>query len=792
MGQSRVFAAAIAGTTDSPVWAQEGMVWKFDVAQASQLVIHLFLKFPNTSKREQDIPLGVVTINPPFAGGDAAGAAEWVHIQGGGTGKICIGMSYAKKTLVAIGDLKSAWCSTGLVSKVKSFRKQDTQQLYALKTIDPLQIGTASTASPSLGFQINSPFIASLAFACQSQSAVYLLTPFIPGEHLFYRLQQDRLFDTDRSRFYAAEILCAMENLHELGIVYGGLRPKSILINCLGHLTIVDYHLFLSQSMTEASVAGGAMWNTAPEVLLGQAYSKSSDWWTLGCILYEMLTGMPPFYSGNPDQARRNILAGFPTLPDSLLPSARDMLLNLLNCNPDQRLGASGASEIKSHPFFDGVDWEKIGRCEYQPYYKSRHIATIFEDQAPPPLSLWDKFVGFNYQRPGSQTEGSTAVQDENIKGRVPLQTQDLLASASTRSDAAALPHSATQNHEALDEDVTWELVWEEPSQTFMLHDPLTNRNRSIPSRRQMYPRSWLPQTLQQKKEEALEWALETRHTKAIYQLLEDDVCGDDHGEAHHNRDLNISFLREWETPLEWAAEHEDMAMMELFLRHGADPSFLSIYSATQASARVALYRAVAKRNQAMARLLVRCTHNRVLRTRALGLAVDQLDTDMVGTLLAAGNDVQCDFDAADRPLPFAQSAALYEVTDYECCFEDISFPKEFVPPLVRAVREGSAPLVRLLLAHGADPNVGFHDLPGEPSSLYIPPFRLSCGRVAQLAMSLGHLDIVQLLLAAGADVNLAQPIWPGHKCEMVPRKEYLEITAGLRAAVATKEVVQS
>lgn len=114
------------------------------------------------------------------------------------------------------------------------------------------------------------------------------------------------------------------------------------------------------------------------------------------------------------------------------------------------------------------------------------------------------------------------------------------------------------------------------------------------------------------------------------------------------------------------------------------------------------------------------------------------------------------------------------------------------MPPLVRAVREGSAPLVRLLLAHGADANVGFHDLPVELVALYIPLFRISCGRVAQLAMSLGHLEIVQLLLAAGANIHLAQPIWAGHECEMIPRKEYLEITAGLRAAVATAEVVQS
>lgn len=796
MGQSRVFAAAVAGTTDCPVWAQEGVVWKFDVVRASQLVIRLFLKSPGVNSRDQDIPLGVAKIDPCFEERDAVGAAEWVHVQGGGTGKLCIGMAYAKKTLPEMGDVKDTYCSIGLVSKVTALRKQDTQQLYALKTISPSQIGAASTASPSLRFQIDSPFIAPLAFACQSQSELHLLMPFVSGEHLFYRLQRDRLFDAARSRFYAAELLCAMKHLHELHIVYGGLRPSSILINCLGHVTVVDYRLFLSPSMTDASVADRASCYLAPEVLVGQAHSNSSDWWTLGYILYEMLTGMPPFYNEDPDQARRNIVMGVPALPDSLLPSARDILLNLLHHDPDQRLGANGPSEIEAHPFFDGVDWDKLGRCEYQPQYVSRRIATIFRDQAPPSVSIVDMFVGFNFVRPGCQTEDSMAVQDESVKGPIPLQSQDLRATAPTLSVTATLPHSATQTYAALDHDATWKLVWEQSSQRFMLHDPLTNRNRTVPSRRRMYPKSYLPSVLQLKKEEALEWALETNYTQAVYQLLAAGLCGDGPEDAHHTMNLNIRFLCEWEAPLEWATEHEDTVMVELFLRHGADPGFFLPAYKTQASARVALIRAVAKGNQALARLLAPRTNNRVLRTRALGLAVDQVDAGMVATLLAAGDGdgdgVQCDFDEEDRPYPPA-AAPAGGLMECGCCSEDISFPSEFVPPLVRAVREGSAPLVRLLLAHGADANVGFHDLPAEPSTMFRPPFRLSCGRVVQLAMSLGHREIVQLLLAAGADINLAQPIWSGHTCEMIPRKEYLEITAGLRAAMAaTTEVVQS
>lgn len=372
--------------------------------------------------------------------------------------------------------------------------------------------------------------------------------------------------------------------------------------------------------------------------------------------------------------------------------------------------------------------------------------------------------------------DDSSAVQDKSLERPNSLQIQDLLAAAPTPSAIANPPHLATQTHAALDEDADWELVWEESPQTFILRDPRTNKTRNIPSRRQFYPNLNRPPNLQEKKEEALEWALATHNIQAVHQLLEPPTMN-----------LNIDFLHDCATPLEWAAEYEDTALLTLLLNHGADPSFVAL-PATHAGARTALLRAVAKRNQPLVRLLLPRTHSRVLRTRALGLAVDLCDEEMVAVLLAsAAGGVRCDFDAADRPCLPRPSAG--DSVEEGCCFVDVSYPEEFVPPLVRAVRAGSAPLVRLLLSRGADADVGFHDLPSELSSEYQPPFRLSCGRVVQLAVSLGHGEIVRMLLGAGADVDLAQPDWRGHVCEMIPWREYLEITAGLRAAVGVMGV---
>lgn len=105
---------------------------------------------------------------------------------------------------------------------------------------------------------------------------------------------------------------------------------------------------------------GGASWYPAPEMLLGQAYYEPADWWRLGYILYEMLIGMPPFYSEDDDQALRNITLGALDLPGSLSPPARDILPMLLRHSPGERLGANGPSEIEAHPFSSSIDWEKL------------------------------------------------------------------------------------------------------------------------------------------------------------------------------------------------------------------------------------------------------------------------------------------------------------------------------------------------------------------------------------------------------------------------------------------------
>ena len=287
-----------------------------------------------------------------------ASGVQWHNIQYG-TGALRIGVKYVenKQRSLKIEDFELLKVvGKGSFGKVMQVMKKDTQRIYALKTIRKQHIISRSEVTHTLAersvlAQINNPFIVPLKFSFQSPEKLYLVLAFVNGGELFHHLQKEQRFDINRSRFYAAELLCALECLHGFGVIYRDLKPENILVDYVGHIALCDFGLCKLDMKDEdkTNTFCGTPEYLAPELLHGQGYTKAVDWWTLGVLLYEMLTGLPPFYDENTNEMYRKILAEplhFPG-PDVVPPAARDLLTRLLDRDATRRLGTNGASEIK-------------------------------------------------------------------------------------------------------------------------------------------------------------------------------------------------------------------------------------------------------------------------------------------------------------------------------------------------------------------------------------------------------------------------------------------------------------
>ncbi|GIY01629.1 hypothetical protein CEXT_708631 [Caerostris extrusa] len=176
----------------------------------------------------------------------------------------------------------------------------------------------------------------------------------------FFHLQRERYFPEPRARFYAAEITSALGYLHSEGIIYRDLKPENILLDFQGHVVLTDFGLSkegLTEKDTTTTFCGTPEY-LAPEVLRKQAYDKSVDWWCLGAVLYEMLYGLPPFYSKDTLEMYQNILNKPLRLRTNISIPARNLLDGLLQKDKNKRLGAvHDVEDIKKHDFFKVINW---------------------------------------------------------------------------------------------------------------------------------------------------------------------------------------------------------------------------------------------------------------------------------------------------------------------------------------------------------------------------------------------------------------------------------------------------
>eukprot|EP00535_Pseudo-nitzschia_heimii_P011815 CAMPEP_0197198956 /NCGR_PEP_ID=MMETSP1423-20130617/33638_1 /TAXON_ID=476441 /ORGANISM="Pseudo-nitzschia heimii, Strain UNC1101" /LENGTH=663 /DNA_ID=CAMNT_0042652803 /DNA_START=80 /DNA_END=2071 /DNA_ORIENTATION=- len=265
----------------------------------------------------------------------------------------------------------------GSFGKVFLVKEIKTSQMFALKVlkkdniIKRNQVEHTKTERSVLGY-VNHPFIVGMNMAFQSREKLYFVLDYCAGGELFFHLGKLGKFTESRSRFYAAEITLAISYVHSLDIIYRDLKPENVLLDGAGHIRLTDFGLSkegISSSSSGANSFCGTPEYLAPEILNRQGHGRGVDWWSLGALLYEMLTGLPPFYCQDRERLFEKIRNSELHYPASLSSSSKHLLRGLLTKDPTRRLGSGpkDAEEIKPHPFFASIDWERLQKGEIAP-----------------------------------------------------------------------------------------------------------------------------------------------------------------------------------------------------------------------------------------------------------------------------------------------------------------------------------------------------------------------------------------------------------------------------------------
>ncbi|KAJ2659549.1 Serine/threonine-protein kinase Sgk2 [Coemansia sp. RSA 1199] len=313
----------------------------------------------------------------------------------------------------------------GSYGQVMLARYKDSGKVMAIKVISksklrgrPSEIRRVMSERKVLERTVQHPFLVGLQCAFQTKEKLFFCLDYVNGGELFFHLQRERRFGENRARFYAAQIISALAYLHGMDVVYRDLKPENCLLDARGHVRIVDFGLAKEVGPVVWRTEGSALYSIevggktgtfcgtpeylAPEVLLRQRYGKEVDWYCLGAVLYEMLTGLPPFYHQDNNTMYQRILSEDLRFPATLPPAApcngtlhagsgnvagnvigryaQDFVFQMMDRDPKTRLGHGvfGTENVKRHAFFQGIDWAKIYRQEYAPPFVPK-VSSIFD-----------------------------------------------------------------------------------------------------------------------------------------------------------------------------------------------------------------------------------------------------------------------------------------------------------------------------------------------------------------------------------------------------------------------------
>ena len=229
--------------------------------------------------------------------------------------------------------------------------------------------------------QIRCPFIVLVYGTFQDNENLYIVEEFLQGGDMLRMLRYVRSFNVDLTRFYAAEIVCALSHLHLRSIIYRALKPENIALDGQGHLRLIDFGMAKRLRDGEKTMTlCGTPDYLAPEVILGEGHREPVDWWTLGILLYELLVGKPPFVDKSIPALYHKILTTEVTYAKQIDPIAEDLISLLLIKDQTQRIRLD---EVKGHRFFEEIDWREVEKRKLEPLYVPRVTSLLDSSNFP-------------------------------------------------------------------------------------------------------------------------------------------------------------------------------------------------------------------------------------------------------------------------------------------------------------------------------------------------------------------------------------------------------------------------
>lgn len=313
-----------------------------------------------------------------------------------------------------------------LLVKLKANSKYYAMKILTKKNVKLRHQEVHTKAERDLMVRINCPFIVSIKFAFQDATNLYIITEFMQGGEMFFHMHREKRFDDDKTKFYVVEMVLAIEFMHKNKMLYRDLKPENIMVDKNGHIKLTDFGLskMVKKTKEKAFTICGTPQYLAPEVLSDDGYDNSVDWWSLGCVMYEMLTGTAPFKIPRGSYLSADLYKKKVNIPDYITPEAKDLIKQLLVPNPKKRLGygTDGAKKIKEHQYFKDIDWDDAWNQKLTPpfipeldgetdlkyfdkMFTNENIEGSKVSEAPSSIVPSSEFKGFTYVTDSAKVE---------------------------------------------------------------------------------------------------------------------------------------------------------------------------------------------------------------------------------------------------------------------------------------------------------------------------------------------------------------------------------------------------